>query len=211
MFRTQRFRAPSKLGFGYLAYRSAPLAIGCGLGMKRGMLWTNSTQKHSFLPTKKVEHEKARTIHDGGHKPKVMRVIEDIYTLPNLITLSRILMTPFIGYAIITHSHLLSFSLLVIASGSDWLDGYIARRFNQKTFLGSALDPIADKVLMTVLVCSLTYTQAIPIWLATLIFGRDVSLVLGAMVLRYTSLPKPKTIQRYFDVTLPSAGNFNFL
>eukprot|EP00158_Paraphelidium_tribonemae_P001132 Partr_v1_DN24009_c0_g1_i3_m34698 putative cardiolipin synthase len=113
--------------------------------------------------------------------PPAMR--ENIHTLPNYLTLSRIALSPFIGI-------------------TDWLDGYLARRNNQRTALGSFLDPLADKTLMTTLTVSLSYTGAISPALGALIISRDVGLIAAASYYRFKSLPEPRTVSRYFDLSL---------
>ncbi|KAI9352621.1 CDP-alcohol phosphatidyltransferase-domain-containing protein [Obelidium mucronatum] len=130
---------------------------------------------------------------------------ENIYTIPNAITMARIACSPVIGYYITAHQYPLALSLLAVAAASDVVDGYIARRFNMKTHFGTVLDPAADKILMTVLTVSLCDAGLLSFPLAALIIGRDVGLVAGTMVYRYNSLPAPKTWSRYWDVSLPSA------
>eukprot|EP00842_Homolaphlyctis_polyrhiza_P005305 jgi/Hompol1/5776/HPOL_002059-RA len=130
---------------------------------------------------------------------------ENIYTAANALTVSRIFMTPFIGYLIIQQSFTYAFGLLTIAAFTDLFDGILARQFNQKTFLGSALDPAADKILMTTLVIALCQAGLLPVYLAALILGRDIFLILGTAYYRYITLAPPKTVARYFDLSLPSA------
>ncbi|KAF2115023.1 CDP-alcohol phosphatidyltransferase-domain-containing protein [Lophiotrema nucula] len=130
---------------------------------------------------------------------------ENIYTLPNILTVSRLIATPVIGYLIIHNHHLYAFSLFAYAGFSDLLDGWIARRWNLQTVVGSVIDPLADKALMTTLVTCLAVNGSLPLPLATLILGRDVSLAVAAIYYRYASLPGPKTWRRYWDFSLPSA------
>ncbi|KAI9638209.1 CDP-alcohol phosphatidyltransferase-domain-containing protein, partial [Dioszegia hungarica] len=130
---------------------------------------------------------------------------ESPYTIPNALTIARLAACPFLGYSIVQGDFVWATSLLVVSGLSDWLDGYIARRWNQGSVLGSILDPAADKALMTTLVGTLTWTGLLPIPLAVLIIGRDVALSLSAFYFRYASLPKPRTLRRYFDPSLPSA------
>ncbi|KAH9636659.1 hypothetical protein HF086_003477 [Spodoptera exigua] len=86
------------------------------------------------------------------------------------------------------------------------LDGWIARNWKgQSTKMGSFLDPMADKVLVGTLFISLTYQNLIPLSLTLLIVSRDVALVIAAFVIRYMSLPPPRTLSRYFDVTHATA------
>jgi CDP-alcohol phosphatidyltransferase len=74
--------------------------------------------------------------------------------IPNLITISRIIISPVIGICIVYSWNNLSLLLLLYAGLSDGLDGYIARKYGLKTVLGSVLDPLADKILMFCLVSS---------------------------------------------------------
>nr|KAJ3421750.1 hypothetical protein HK105_002427 [Polyrhizophydium stewartii] len=119
---------------------------------------------------------------------------ENIYTAANGLTVSRILMTPVIGYLIVQQSFVSACSLLAIAALTDLLDGYLARNFDQKTVLGSVLDPAADKILMTTLTVSLCQAGLLPLALAVLIIGRDVGLVLGTAYYRYISLQPPVSV-----------------
>ncbi|KAL7419355.1 hypothetical protein Q5752_006193 [Cryptotrichosporon argae] len=130
---------------------------------------------------------------------------ESPYTLPNALTIARICACPFLAYAIVQGQTELATGILVVGGLSDWLDGYLARKWNQKSVLGSILDPMADKTLVTTLVVTLAYKGLLPVPLALLIFGRDFALSMWAFYLRFASLPKPRTLKRYFDPTMPSA------
>lgn len=131
---------------------------------------------------------------------------ENIYTFPNLLTAGRIALCPFIGWSILNAEYHQAVALVALAGISDFADGYLARRFNVRTVLGSILDPAADKALMTTLTVTLTINHLVPLPLAILIVGRDVLLGVMALYHRYRSLPGPKTFQRYWDVSIPSAG-----
>ncbi|KAH6843809.1 cardiolipin synthetase [Alternaria alternata] len=130
---------------------------------------------------------------------------EQIWNIPNILTFSRLVATPVVGYLIIHNHHLYAFTLFTYAAFSDLLDGWIARRWNLQTVIGSVVDPMADKFLMTTLVTCLAVNGSLPMPLAALILGRDVSLALSAFYYRYASLPAPKTMARYWDFSLPSA------
>ena len=73
-------------------------------------------------------------------------IMDEIRTIPNAITLSRLAATPFLAYLILDQQYKLAFGGLVVFGFSDWLDGYIARNYNQTSVLGTFLDPFADKV-----------------------------------------------------------------
>ncbi|KAI6164553.1 CDP-alcohol phosphatidyltransferase-domain-containing protein [Pisolithus thermaeus] len=130
---------------------------------------------------------------------------EDIYTVPNLLTMSRILACPVLGWSILQDNFYLATGLLVYAGLSDLVDGFLARRFNMRSVLGTILDPAADKTLMTTLTVTLTMKGLLPVSLAAIIIGRDVLLSLSAFYIRYTSLPPPKTFARYWNFSIPSA------
>ncbi|GMK57536.1 hypothetical protein CspeluHIS016_0403700 [Cutaneotrichosporon spelunceum] len=130
---------------------------------------------------------------------------ESPYTLPNALTVARIAACPFLAYAIVKGDFQIATGILVASGLTDWLDGYLARKWNQKTVIGSIIDPMADKMLVTTLVVCLTYKGLLPLPLAVLIFGRDFALSMWAFYLRYKSLPPPRTLKRYFDPTMPSA------
>ena len=130
---------------------------------------------------------------------------ENIYTIPNLLTFSRLIAAPFVGYFIATSQHTLALSLFFYAGVTDLIDGYIARRYSMQTVVGTVIDPMADKALMTISVVALAMRHGIPWWLASLILLRDVGLGIAAIYYRWISLPSPKTMARYWDFSLPSA------
>jgi cardiolipin synthase len=110
-----------------------------------------------------------------------------------------------VGYLIIHDQHLYAFSLFAYAAISDLLDGWIARKWKLHTVVGSVVDPMADKFLMTTVITCLAVNGSLPMPLFCLILGRDVSLAISALYYRYASLPAPKTMARYWDFSLPSA------
>jgi len=104
-------------------------------------------------------------------------------TIPNLITILRILLVPIFIIYIINDKALGSLIIFVIASVSDALDGFIARVFHQKSDIGAYLDPLADKILLVTAYITLAILKMIPPWLAVLIISRDVIILLGVLVL----------------------------
>jgi len=130
---------------------------------------------------------------------------ENIYTVPNILTFSRLIAAPVVGYLVLHDQHAWAVGLFAYAGITDLVDGYIARRWNLQTVVGSVIDPMADKTLMTILTVCLAIKGALPVWLAFIILGRDVSLGVAAIYYRWISLPPPKTFARYWDFSLPSA------
>ena len=130
---------------------------------------------------------------------------EYIYTVPNILTFTRLASAPLIGYFILTSQPTLALGLFIYAGITDAVDGWVARRFQQQTVVGTVIDPMADKALMTISVVALAVNGTIPPWLAVIILGRDVALSFAAFYFRWISLPPPKTMARYWDFSLPSA------
>ncbi|KAH7144648.1 CDP-alcohol phosphatidyltransferase-domain-containing protein [Dactylonectria estremocensis] len=138
-------------------------------------------------------------------KPAEAVVHEDIYNLPNFLTFTRLVAAPAVGYLVLHDYHTWAVALFAYAGVTDMLDGWIARRWNLKTVVGTVIDPMADKTLMTILTVCLAIKGALPIWVAAVILGRDVGLAISAIYYRWISLPPPKTFARYWDFSLPSA------
>src|SRR5579871_1123968 len=94
-------------------------------------------------------------------------------SLPNLITLVRLILVPFIVQAILSGQHSRALSIFAVAAATDLVDGALARHFGWGTEVGVFLDPIADKVLLSGLYLTLALAGDIPWWFVGVIFGRD--------------------------------------
>jgi cardiolipin synthase len=125
-------------------------------------------------------------------------MIRELFRLANLLSLSRILLAPFIGYFLWkgdSRSTLICVGLLTFAGITDFFDGWLARRLNQVSRLGMVLDPVADKVLAVVLVVMLIFFRGLPLWLAAVIVGRDLLIVVaGAVLLRGNDIVFPSNV-----------------
>ncbi len=102
---------------------------------------------------------------------------------PNLLTLMRICMAPFLVAAILERRFETGFILFVIAGLTDALDGILARVLKQRTVFGQYLDPVADKLLLSTLFLVLSYQRLIPLRVTVLVFGRDVGILMVAAIL----------------------------
>ena len=107
-------------------------------------------------------------------------------TIPNLLTLFRILLTlPFL-YFVNEGRFGIALSVFFLASLTDFADGFLARRLKQQSNLGRFLDPLADKLLITAAFVVMAVPHAgfasIPVWLAIVVVGRDAVIVLGALI-----------------------------
>jgi cardiolipin synthase len=105
-------------------------------------------------------------------------------TIPNLITLSRILLTPLFIIFLIQGNYRRALILFLLAGVSDLADGLIARTWQQKSRLGSYLDPLADKLLMATSFVTLSIYHQIPSWLTVIVLSRDVTMALGVLLFR---------------------------
>jgi CDP-diacylglycerol--glycerol-3-phosphate 3-phosphatidyltransferase len=129
----------------------------------------------------------------------------DFFLIPNIFSILRILLTPFIAYSIsidTTEGILTSVTLLAIAGITDYFDGYFARRLNKITTLGLILDPVADKILTITLIVELIFYRGFPLWFAIAVIARDLIIMLtGLMILRRRriSLPSNLTGKYYFS------------
>ena len=104
-----------------------------------------------------------------------------ILTVPNFISLLRILSIPLIAYVVANRHLIISLVVMLISALSDGVDGIIARRFNQVSKLGQILDPVADRLLILCSILALSIASILPWWLLVLVGARDV--LMGLLVL----------------------------
>jgi cardiolipin synthase (CMP-forming) len=110
-------------------------------------------------------------------------------TIPNLITLARILLTPLFIIFLIQGRYKQALWVFLLAGLSDMADGLIARAWQQKSPLGALLDPLADKLLMGSSFITLSIYRLIPPWLTVIVLSRDVVLVLGVVLFKLVNFP----------------------
>lgn len=104
-------------------------------------------------------------------------------TAPNLLTLTRICLAPFLVTAILENRYRLAFMLFLAAGLTDALDGAMARLLRQRSVLGEYLDPVADKLLLSTLFVVLTCQDLIPLRVTILVFSRDLGILIVAALL----------------------------
>jgi cardiolipin synthase len=109
--------------------------------------------------------------------------LNPIRTAPNLLTLLRICLAPFLVATILDEHYAVSFGLFVAAGLTDALDGTLARLLKQRSQLGQYLDPVADKLLLSTLFLVLTHMGLIPARVTVMVFGRDVGILVVAAIL----------------------------
>ncbi len=109
--------------------------------------------------------------------------LNPLRSAPNLLTLLRICLAPFLVAAILEGHFLLGFTLFVVAGLTDALDGTLARVLKQRSMLGHYLDPVADKLLLSTLFVVLMYKGLMPVTVTVMVFGRDVGILLVSALL----------------------------
>jgi cardiolipin synthase len=118
-------------------------------------------------------------------KPEVRtRRVTIPHSIPNLITLGRILLVPIVVWAIASNQMEIAFAVFVVAGVSDAVDGFLAKRFNLRSELGALLDPLADKALLVSIFVTLGVWGAIPRWIVILVVSRDIMIV-GAVIVSW--------------------------
>ncbi|XP_039114525.1 CDP-diacylglycerol--glycerol-3-phosphate 3-phosphatidyltransferase 1, chloroplastic isoform X1 [Dioscorea cayenensis subsp. rotundata] len=113
---------------------------------------------------------------------------EKLLNLPNLISISRMVSGPFIGWMIINEWYIPAFCGLAISGATDWLDGFVARKMNINSVFGSYLDPLADKVLIGCVALAMVKVDLLHPGLVGLVLFRDIALVGGAVYKRASNL-----------------------
>jgi CDP-diacylglycerol--glycerol-3-phosphate 3-phosphatidyltransferase len=131
--------------------------------------------------------------------------------LPIALTLFRIVLVPLIMVFLISSdrvSVLIAAVIFIAASLTDWLDGSVARRWNQVTRLGTLLDPVADKLLVAAALISLVQVDMIAAWMALVIVGRELAVtglrgiaLSTGVVVGASPLGKAKTVAQYVAIT----------
>jgi len=114
---------------------------------------------------------------------------ERVLTIPNAMTVLRLLISPWLGYEILVGDFALAGGLFLGASFLDVADGWVARRFDQESKLGSYLDPLADKVMVVCAAVPLGLVGALPPALVALWAARDCAIVCGGLYLRAATRP----------------------
>ena len=133
-----------------------------------------SFARRSKCDDSKDEQRRKKTPQESQFKA----ITTQLRSIPNMITMSRIISTPYLSYLIVTERYEYAVGGCVLFALSDWLDGAVARNFEgQKTVLGTYLDPLADKIAINTIALSLWYTGILPGPLVGVWLGRDVPLI----------------------------------
>lgn len=130
------------------------------------------TPRIQILKSRLRSFPRAENLTDGGRldtptkrilsKIPLAKTHENIYTVPNILTFSRLVAAPLVGYLLVHDYHATALSLFAYAGITDLVDGYIARRYQLQTVVGTIIDPMADKLLMTIGVACLAVNGSLP-------------------------------------------------
>lgn len=112
-----------------------------------------------------------------------------VQNFPNVITGLRVVAAPVMALLVLSGQFWEALALFAFAGASDAADGFLAKRFNLTSDLGRILDPAADKLLMLASFLALAMVGVVPVWLAALVIGRDLLIVLGALLAWLLELP----------------------
>ncbi len=112
-------------------------------------------------------------------------------SIPNLITLGRILLVPVVVWAITSGEMRIAFLLFLAAGISDAVDGFLAKNFHMASELGAYLDPLADKALIVSIYVALGIAGALPIFLVILVVSRDIMIISAFLLSWLVGRPMP--------------------
>ena len=132
------------------------------------------------------------SVHSEYHQTVRLR---SIFTIPNVITLVRIALLPYFVLLMADGRVVAGSWFFGLLAFTDWIDGYIARRFNQVSEFGKVLDPIADRLIFFVGISTVMYFEYFPVWLGIVILVREVAiavLMVGATALGMERFPVTK-------------------
>jgi cardiolipin synthase (CMP-forming) len=107
-----------------------------------------------------------------------------VFTLPNAISLARLACLPIFLYLLFTaEDRVAAAVLLAVLGATDWVDGYLARRWNQVSSLGKVLDPVADRLLFFVGIGGILIDGSVPVWFAWMVLVREIVVALTTVVI----------------------------
>lgn len=134
-----------------------------------------------------------RLIGAGGRPGQENGELATFWTVPNIVTVVRFLGVPLFVYFIVQNQDANAVLTLVVLGSTDWIDGYIARRFNQVSIVGKWLDPVADRTALIVIAVTFVVDGIAPAWLVWTIVIPDAILILNALILFRGPLHLPVT------------------
>ena len=109
---------------------------------------------------------------------------DNVYTIPNVISIARLGAVPIFVWLLLGEERRLAAAILLgVLGATDWVDGWVARRFNQTSELGKILDPTADRVMFLVAIFSMLLDNSVPVWFGVLTLIRESVVAIAALIL----------------------------
>nr|WP_255727945.1 CDP-alcohol phosphatidyltransferase family protein [Nesterenkonia sp. LB17] len=143
---------------------------------------------------------------------------ETFWTAPNIVTVLRALLIPVFVWLVAQDQYMAAFWVLVVLSSTDWIDGYIARRFDQMSTVGQWLDPLADRLALITVSATLATFGIVPIWVVLAVVIPDLILSVntyllfkGPPPLKVTLLGKLRTACLLIGLPLALLGSTGML
>ncbi len=125
----------------------------------------------------------------GGDGPEV--VSDRVWTVPNVLSFVRLAVMPLVYVDIVNDRPVRALVVLAVLASTDWIDGYVARRFDQVTRLGKLLDPISDRILIAIVIVGLGVAGIVPWWALGVVLLRDVLVAIATVVLAVRGVRPP--------------------
>ncbi|MCL4434899.1 MAG: CDP-alcohol phosphatidyltransferase family protein [Actinobacteria bacterium] len=130
------------------------------------------------------DYKEASAAVPSQSQPQPIHDLSRLATLPNLITAVRIACIPvFLQLTLVSHRLVAGAILLAALGATDWVDGQVARRFNQVSSAGKILDPTADRLLVVAGIVAAIWTGAVPYWLVVVVLSREIIVSLAVVIL----------------------------
>lgn len=134
-----------------------------------------------------------RLIGAGGKPGETPAELDTFWTVPNIITVVRFLGVPLFVMFIVQREYAAAVITLVLLGSTDWVDGYVARRFGQVSAVGKWLDPVADRTALIVIAVTFVVDGVAPAWLVWTIVIPDAILIINALILFHGPISLPVT------------------
>lgn len=160
--------------------------------------------RHLFHPNNKylirtISNDTVNRLDSLRKEGELRRKQRNVFTVPNILTFSRMAVTPACGYFIWNGMHTQAFACFAFAAVTDLLDGLIARTFNQQSDIGTLIDPIADKLLLTTCLVTMYNTSLLPLWLVKGLVFRDLAILTTGTAIRYHGFKEKPSLSQFFD------------
>ena len=133
---------------------------------------------------------------------QIIREDPNRLSIPNMLTISRLVFLPFVVYFLRVETlktDILALVFMVLSGATDYFDGYVARKYGQKSDVGRLLDPLIDKISINVVMLSLAAHKGLPYWYVFILIGRDLVILLSGIfvISRKRTIMESNTLGKY--------------